>query len=143
MIEFDGDELVVGASAWIMADEVTKVPVPVGEHPLEDGKVLVVTEEGIVGEVKDAVAEEAPAEPQAEEMAKEPTQAPSDTEIVNEIANDIKSILVKYTEVQADVKEIKTSLSKALKENEELKVALNEQPATKPKNHNQHKQVQN
>ena len=133
VIEFDGDELVVGASAWIMADEVTKVPVPVGEHPLEDGKVLVVTEEGIVGEVKDAVAEEAPAEPQAEEMAKEPTQAPSDTEIVNEIANDIKSILVKYTEVQADVKEIKTSLSKALKENEELKVALNEQPATKPK----------
>ncbi len=133
VIEFDGDELVVGASAWIMADEVTKVPVPVGEHPLEDGKVLVVTEEGIVGEVKDAIAEEEPTEPQAEEMAKEPVSAPSDTEQANEIANAIKSILVKYTEVQADVKEIKTSLSKALKENEELKVALNEQPATKPK----------
>lgn len=133
VIEFEGDELVVGASAWIMADEVTKVPVPVGEHTLEDGKVLVVTEEGIVGEIKDAVTEEAPAEPQAEEMAKDTVSAPSETEQANEIANAIKSILVKYEEVQADVKEIKTSLAKALKENEELKVALNEQPATKPK----------
>lgn len=130
-IEYDGDELVVGASAWVMQEDV-KIPVPVGEHQLEDGKTLIVTEEGIVAEVKEGAIEEAPT-PQAEEMATEPTSATSDTEQANEIANAIKSILVKYTEVQSDVKEIKTSLAKVLKENEELKVALNEQPAIKPK----------
>lgn len=135
-IEYDGEELTVGASAWIMADE-TKVPVPVGEHPLEDGKVLVVTEEGIVAEIKDATTEEAPAEPQAEEMAKE---GASDTAQANEIANAIKSILVKYKEVEQEVKEVKTELStikesneKLAKENEDLKVALSEAPASKPK----------
>lgn len=129
-IEYEGDELVAGASAWIMADEETKVPVPVGEHPLENGKVLIVTEEGIAGEIKDAVQEE---QPQAEEMNSEQSQ-------MDEVAQAIKSILVKYTEVEQIVKEVKTELStikeanaKLSKENEELKVALNEAPASKPK----------
>ena len=131
-IEYDGEELVAGASAWIMADEETKVPVPVGEHALEGGKVIIVTEEGIVGEIKDA---EQPQEeqPQAEEMNSEASQ-------MDEVAQAIKSILVKYEEVEQTVKEVKTELStikesneKLAKENEELKVALNEQPATKPK----------
>lgn len=122
-IEYDGDELVVGANAWIMADEETKVPVPVGTHELENDKVIVVTEEGIIAEINDAVVEDAPA---SEEMNTE-----TDTQ-TQEIANAIKSILVKYSEVQDEVKEINTKLSDVLKENAELKVALNEQPATKP-----------
>lgn len=128
-IEYEGDELTVGASAWIMADEETKVPVPVGEHQLEDGKTLVVTEEGIVGEIKEAVQEE---EPQAEEMQAEPN--------MDDVAQAIKSILVKYEEVEQTVKEVKTELStikeaneKLAKENDELKVALNETPASQPK----------
>lgn len=131
-IMYDGEELVAGTSVYIMADEETKVPVPVGEHALEGGKILIVTEEGIAGEVKDA---EAPQEeqPQAEEMNSEASQ-------MDEVAQAIKSILVKYEEVEQTVKEVKTELStikevneKLAKENEELKVALNEQPATKPK----------
>jgi hypothetical protein len=45
---FDGEAPEVGGAVWIMAEDETKVPVPVGEHQLEGGGVLVVSEEGII-----------------------------------------------------------------------------------------------
>lgn len=120
-IEYEGDDFVVGGSAWIMADAETKVPVPVGEHPLEDGRILVVTEEGIVAEIKEAVAN-----PPAEAPAQEPMSetAKNDAEIAKEIETAIKSILIKYSALEEKVDAV-------LKENAELKVALSQEPAKK------------
>ena len=42
-----------------------KIPVPVGEYELEDGMILVVSVEGIIAEIKEAVVE-APEAPEAE-----------------------------------------------------------------------------
>lgn len=120
-IEYEGDDFVVGGSAWIMADAETKVPVPVGEHPLEDGRILVVTEEGIVAEIKEAVSE-APAESPAQEPMSE--TAKNDAEIAKEIETAIKSILIKYSALEEKVDAV-------LKENAELKVALSQEPAKK------------
>lgn len=120
-IEYDGEDFVVGGSAWIMAEAETKVPVPVGEHPLEDGRILVVTEEGIVAEIKEAVAE-TPAEAPAQEPMSE--TAKNDAEIAKEIETAIKSILIKYSALEEKVDSV-------LKENAELKVALSQEPAKK------------
>ena len=52
-----------------------RVAVPVGEYVLEDGKILVIAEEGIIAEIKEAVAEEEPAQEEAppeQEMEAEP-----------------------------------------------------------------------
>lgn len=118
-IEYEGEELVAGVSAFIMAEDGTQVPVPVGEHPLEDGRVLVVTEDGIVAEVKEMVAEEpAPAQEPLSESAK------NDAEIAKEIETAIKSILIKYSEMEAKVDAV-------IKENADLRVALSETPAKK------------
>jgi len=48
-----------GAEIFIVNEE-DRIAVPMGEYMLEDGKVLIITEDGIIGEIKDA--EEAPAE---------------------------------------------------------------------------------
>ena len=120
-IEYDGEDFVVGGSAWIMAEAETKVPVPVGEHPLEDGRILVVTEEGIVAEIKEAVAE-TPAEAPAQEPMSETVK--NDAEIAKEIETAIKSILIKYSALEEKVDSV-------LKENAELKVALSQEPAKK------------
>lgn len=120
-IEYEGDDFVVGGSAWIMADAETKVPVPVGEHPLEDGRILVVTEEGIVAEIKEAVAEEEAPAPAQEPMSE---TAKNDAEIAKEIETAIKSILIKYSALEEKVDAV-------LKENAELKVALSQEPAKK------------
>jgi len=49
-----------GANAFLVDGEGNRVAVPVGEHKLEDGKILVVEEEGIIKEIKEAAMEEEP-----------------------------------------------------------------------------------
>jgi len=103
-IEYDGEALMVGQSAFIMAEDGTKVPVPVGEHPLEDGTVLIVTEEGIVAEVREMeaeVEEEVPAP--VVEAAGEEGKVTQDEKIASEIESAIKSILIKYNEQEAKI----------------------------------------
>jgi hypothetical protein len=121
-IEYDGEELAAGVSCWIMAEDGEKVPVPVGEHPLEDGSILVVSEEGICSEIRKE--EQAPEE--AQEMAT--PEAKDDAKIAQEIESAIKSILIKYTDVSAKVAE----LEKANLELKEQVVELSKEPAAKP-----------
>ena len=45
-----------GKEVFVLA-EGDKIPVPAGEYALEDGKVLVVAEDGIIGEVKEMAEE--------------------------------------------------------------------------------------
>jgi hypothetical protein len=62
----EANEFVVGQEVYIVSDE-EKIPLPVGEYELEDNRILVVSEDGIIGEIKDAAMEEEEAvEPEAE-----------------------------------------------------------------------------
>jgi len=111
-IEYDGEALMVGQSAWVTARDGTKVAVPVGEHPLEDGTVLIVTEEGVVAEVKAVVSEEEP-------MSAEPTVsegANNDAQIAEEISTAIKSILIKYNEQEQKIVELTAQVAELGKE---------------------------
>jgi len=126
-IMFDGEALEVGGSVWVEAEDGSKIALPIGEIPLEDGKILVIAEEGVIAEVREAAAEK-PAE--EEELA-----APAAPTDVKEITDAIKSVLIKYSEdLDVKFKEINAKLSEVVKENETLKsqvVTLSEQPASK------------
>ena len=61
----EANEFVSGQEVYIVSDE-EKIPLPIGEYELEDGKILVVSEDGIIGEIKDAVEEEEAVEPEVE-----------------------------------------------------------------------------
>jgi len=62
----EANEFVSGQEVYIVSDE-EKIPLPIGEYELEDGKILVVSEDGIIGDIKDAAMEEEEAvEPEAE-----------------------------------------------------------------------------
>ena len=63
VISFPGEALEAGAAITTMVDEA-EVPVPTGEYTLSDGSVLVVVEDGVVGELRvaEAAAEETPEE---------------------------------------------------------------------------------
>ena len=60
------DTLEVGSAVFIMVEE-EKQPLPIGEYALADGSLLVVTEEGIIAEIR--AVEEAKEEAPEEEMA--------------------------------------------------------------------------
>lgn len=123
VIQYEGDALAIGGAVWITApDSEEMIPLPIGDYPLDEkDQILVVTDEGIVGEIKkvEAEVEEELATPGA-------TAAPSHDELIQAI----KSVMIKYME------DINTSfelrLAELEKQNLELKselVAFGEQPA--------------
>ena len=123
-IEYDGEVLEEGISCWVTAEDGTKVPVPVGEHPLEDGTILIVEVEGIAKSITPATTEEeAPAE-NAPVDATEPQKdgkVSNDAKIASEIESAIKSILIKYTAQEQKIEELTKQV-----------IELGKQPAAKP-----------
>ena len=126
-LEFEGDVPTVGGAISLVTPD-GNIPAPVGEHTLEDGKLIVITEAGIIAEVKEKeVEEEIEVEvEQAVEVA--PTVAMDST---GELKDMISSILVKFgEELKADfANQIEAKFSESKKEVEALKVELSEQPA--------------
>ena len=63
-----------GSEVFVVTEDEQKIPVPVGEYELEDGRILVVVEEGVISEVKEKEeeVEEAPEDitPEEEETKK-------------------------------------------------------------------------
>ena len=125
---------------FIITENEEKIAMPVGEYALEDGRILVVVEEGVIAEVKEVqgeepVEEEAPAEaPVAEEeMAEEPQAEVALTEArVREIVAEMLSEMMPKEEEMAE--EPKEELAEEVKE-EEVDLSADE-PATKPIKHN-------
>lgn len=64
MLEAEAFE--AGENVFLVDEEGEKVAAPVGEHALEDGRVMVIEEEGVIAEIR--VAEEAPAEEEVAEV---------------------------------------------------------------------------
>jgi hypothetical protein len=126
---FDGEAPEVGGAVWIMAEDETKVPVPVGEHQLEGGGVLVVSEEGIIASIGEAKAEE-PAELE---------EAPKAAQTESEAIDKIKSILVKYAEESKQIQEadkaerveFEKSIDEKLKAMDEKLITFSNEPASK------------
>ena len=117
-----------GKEIFILTDD-EKVAVPVGEYQMEDGQILVVEEEGLIAEIKEAEAkeeEEVEASEEVEEQLEEEVEAKYATK--EELA-----------EVKSLVEEIKTMIEKKEEMSEveeQVKEELSETPATEAITHN-------
>lgn len=123
-----------GNEIFIVSED-EKVAVPVGDYTMEDGKMLVVAEEGIIAEIKDL--EEAPDEVEAEEELGYVTKEEL-AEVVSMI-EEIKAMIEKKEEMSEEVVEEATDeveLSEELPK--EVKEELSE-PAAEPIAHNPEK----
>lgn len=105
-----------GNEVFVVTEDEQKIALPVGEYELEDGRILVVVEEGIIAEIKEKEVEEEEVEevetPEEEEAKKEP-------EMSEEAPKQIKKT------VESIVKETFFSEMESLKkENEELKAQI-------------------
>ncbi len=67
----EAEEFVAGENVFLVGEDEERVAAPVGEHNLEDGRVMVIEEEGVIAEVREAAAaeEEVEVEQAEEEMA--------------------------------------------------------------------------
>ena len=125
---------------FIVTEEDEKIALPIGEYTLEDGRILVVAEEGIIAEVRAEEEEEAPA--QEEEVVEEVEQA--EEEPKEEMSYATKEELsAAVEEMKAMIEEIKAMMSPKEEEmaaeepQEEVKeVDLSaDEPAAKPIKH--------
>lgn len=91
--------------------EEERVALPIGEYILEDGKILVVAEEGIIAEIKEAEAEkEKEEEPQKEEAPVEEEmsdEAPSPKKVVKSISEEM--FFAEIEKLKAEIAELKLS----------------------------------
>jgi len=104
-----------GAEIFVVADE-ERVAVPVGEYEAE-GKTIIVSEEGIIGEVKEASAEEeAPAETEAEEVEEEElsTETASPKKIVKSISEEM--FFSEIEKLRTEINELKLSKTEVVAE---------------------------
>lgn len=109
--------------------EDEKVALPVGEYALEDGKVLVCEEEGIIKEIK-----EAGEEPAEEEAPAEDVEASEEVQFATiEDLNELKAMIAELKDALA--KEELSSQEEAEELNEQLKEELSK-PAAEPLKHN-------
>lgn len=121
---------------FIVTEEDEKIALPVGEYTLEDGRILVVAEEGIIAEVR--AEEEAPEEaPATEEVVEEVEQA--EEEPKEEMSYATKEELsAAVEEMKAMIEEIKAMMSPKEEEmaEEVAEVDLSaDEPAAKPIKH--------
>ena len=117
-----------GNEIFILTDD-EKVAVPVGEYTMEDGQILVVSEEGLIGEIKSAEQEE---EVEASEEVSEETELEEEVEAKYATKEEL-------AEVKSLVEEIKTMIEKKEEMSEveeQVKEELSETPATEAITHN-------
>ena len=120
--------------------EEDKIDLPVGEYSLEDGRILVVEEEGIIKEIK---AEEAEAEEEVEvEAAEEEEKEEMGYVKKEEFAAAIDEIKAMIDEVKAGMKEKEEMAAEAAKVEAQVKEELSATPASAPLRHNPEAQAQ-
>ena len=124
-----------GAEIFVVADE-ERVAVPVGEYEA-DGKIIVIEEEGIIAEIKEAQAEEeAPEEEVVEEEVEEEelsTETASPKKIVKSITEEM--FFSEIEKLRNEINELKLAKVE-VKEVEEVSVELSAEPEVEGISHN-------
>ena len=123
--------------------EDERIALPVGEYELEDGRILVVAEEGIIAEVRDAGEEEAPAEEPAQEEATEEVEA-NEEEMSYATKEELGAAVAEMKEMIEEIKAMMSPKEEEMSEEvaEEVKEEVKEvemstdEPAAKPIKHN-------
>lgn len=131
-----------GNEVFVVSGE-DRVPAPVGEHVLEDGRVLVITEEGVIAEIKEAAAAEEEAsveievEASAEEAATELAEVPVQEE-APAVAAIVEKVLEEIAMMREEMKAMREEMGGYAKKEEmaAVKAELSAEPAAKPIKHN-------
>ena len=81
----EADVFEAGQPVFILTEDEQKIPLPVGEYELEDMRILVVIEEGVIAEVREAAEVE-------EEVVEETPAVEEEVEATTETATPKKTI---------------------------------------------------
>jgi hypothetical protein len=104
IIEADAFEM---DNAVFIVNGEDRIPVPVGEYELEDGKILVVAVEGVIAEIKEAVIEEEAPEAEVEVEVEAQAETATPKRIVESVSKEM--FFAEIEKLQAQIAELKTA----------------------------------
>jgi len=125
-----------GQPVFILTEDEQRIALPVGDYELEDGRILVVIEEGVIADIREAAEPEVEVEVEdevetgkmpEEEMAQEPA-APTAKKIIESVTkesffSEIEALKKENEELKAQI-----ALSKTEVAEEVAPVELSEEP---------------
>ena len=121
---------------FIVTEEDERIALPVGEYTLEDGMILVVAEEGIIAEVREA-QEEAPVEeaPAQEEEVEQAEEEPKE-EMAYATKEELSAAVAEMKEMIEEIKSMMSPKEEEMAAEEVNEVDLSaDEPAAKPIKH--------
>ena len=133
-----------GNEVFVVTEDEQKIALPMGEYEMEDGRMLIVVEEGIISEIKEKEAEEEEKEEEApieEEAKKEQEMETSKAAPKKIVESMIKESF--FSEIEALKNEniaLKAELSK-LKEAKEVELSEVKPISFNPENENTNESI--
>jgi len=145
----EADEFALDNTVFIVTED-ERVPLPIGEYTLEDGTMLVVAEEGVIGKIGKEV-EEPKEESMEEEIIKEEEKVAmnyASKEELEEAVSEVKDMIEEVKamidpkkeedeklEEEEETEELSSEVTEKTQEDLELKAELSK-PASEPLKHN-------
>ena len=142
----EADEFATDNEVVIITEDEQRIPLPIGEYKMEDGMILVVTEEGLIAEIKEEAAEEEEEvieeeakkdyEEKEEEMADEskPVKKVVESIVKETFFNEIETLKKENEELKAKLQNLsKVETEEVVVEDEKTELSTEElDPAVKP-----------
>ncbi len=133
-----------GNEVFVVTEDEQKIALPIGEYELEDGRILVVVEEGIISEIKEKeeeeeeVEEEAPIEEEAKKEQEMETAKVSPKKVVESMIKE--SFFSEIEALKTENETLKAELSK-LKEVKEVELSEVKPISFNPENENTNESI--
>jgi len=120
----EAESFEAGENVFLVGEDEEKVAAPVGEHELEDGRILVIVEEGVISEIREA-GEEVVEEEATEEVMEEQEMAYVTKQEFGAAIDEIKEMIAAMMPQEEEM------AAEEVKEEEKVEMSADEAPAAK------------
>jgi hypothetical protein len=107
----EADSFEANNEVFVVTEDDQRIPLPVGEYVVENGMLLIVTQEGVIAEIKE---QEAPAEVEApeEEMKKDEEKMIEKSQVKKTVESMVKeTFFSEYEALKSENEALKTQLA--------------------------------
>ncbi len=123
----EADSFEAGNEVFIVTEDEQKIPLPVGEYEFENGRMLIVVEEGLISEVKEKEMEEPEVEVEIETEKKEEmeTEKPTAKKTIESVVKE--TFFSEIEKLKEENETLKAELSKLKEVKEEVELSSDEE----------------
>ena len=123
----EADSFEAGNEVFIVTEDEQKIPLPVGEYEFEDGRMLIVVEEGMVSEVKEKEMEEpeVEVEVETEKKAEMETEKPTAKKTIESVVKE--TFFSEIEKLKEENETLRAELSKLKEVKEEVTLSSDEE----------------